>query len=80
MVDLVIHNPLAARLRAIADREQRQVEEVLAELLIQYESQVEETTAEASVPLVEALAAMEGMFGDKVTDLSTIVNETMEAY
>jgi hypothetical protein len=77
MDDLIIHNPLAEQLRSIAQREHRQVEEVLADLLKQYESQALSDTTQSKA---DALTAMAGMFDDDVTDLSTAVNETMDAY
>jgi hypothetical protein len=78
MADLIIHTELAERLRAIAEREQRQVEEVLADLVEQYEAQSEVSTTDEE--RAKARAEMEGMFDVDITDLSTTVNETMEAY
>jgi hypothetical protein len=78
MADLIIHTKLAERLRAIAEREQREVEEVLADLVAQYESQSE--THATDEDRAKALAEMAGMFDVDITDLSTTVNETMEAY
>jgi hypothetical protein len=78
MADLIIHTPLAERLRAIAEREQRQVEEVLTELVEQYESQSETNVNDEE--RAKALEEMIGMFDVDITDLSTTVRETMEAY
>jgi hypothetical protein len=78
MADLIIHTELAERLRAIAEREQRQVEDVLADLVTQYESQAQDDPAEEE--RAKARAEMAGMFDVDITDLSTTVRETMEAY
>lgn len=56
---------LFERLKAVAEQENRSVESVLATLLEFY-------TVKA-----EALRAMDGMFDDDITDLSTTVRETM---
>jgi hypothetical protein len=75
MTDLIIPDALAERLHAIAQREQRQIEEVLSDLVAQYEARSAE-----SLSRTEALAAMKGMFDDEVTDLSSTVRETMSDY
>lgn len=68
MSQLVIEHDLAERLQAIARRENRPVEDVLASLLDLYTAQS------------DSLAAMDGMFDDDVADLSTTVRETMDTY
>lgn len=68
MSQLVIEDELAERLRAIAQRENRAVEEVLA-------SMVEHYTARTA-----AFSALEGAFDDDVTDLSTTVRDTMNDF
>ncbi|HLE82252.1 MAG TPA: hypothetical protein VJA25_13325 [Dehalococcoidia bacterium] len=68
MAQLVIEQELADRLREIARRENRRVEEILASLLDLYTAQS------------DLLTAMDGMFDDEVTDLSTTVRETMDTY
>lgn len=68
MTKLVIQDDLAERLRDIARRENRLVEEVLSDLLELYDKSL------------DALEAMDGAFEDEVTDLSTTVRETMSEY
>jgi hypothetical protein len=79
MTDLSIPNELAERLHAIAQREQRQIEEVLSDLVAQYEARGAESSSQ-NLSRTEALAAMKGMFDDEVTDLSSTVRETMSDY
>jgi plasmid stability protein len=73
MAELIIHDQLAERLRGVAARENRSVEDVLSDLVDRY------TDAHVK-PSPDALAAMAGMFDDDVTDLSTTVDQTMRAY
>lgn len=80
MTDLIIQDELAERLRVIAQRENRPVEEVLAELLELYAVQSQDLQKEVRQSPADSLAAMEGMFDDDVTDLSTTVRETMGDY
>lgn len=68
MTQLIIEHTLAKRLLDLARRENRPVEEVLASMLETY-------TAQA-----EAFDAMKGAFDDDVSDLSTTVRETMDAF
>jgi len=77
MADLVIQDELAERLRVIARRENRPVEEVLAELLELYAAQLGASQKAVEPSSSDPLAAMEGMFDDAVTDLSTSVRGTM---
>lgn len=66
MADLIIGEALAQRLREIAARENRSVEDVI-------ETMVEEYTPQVSSD--EALLAMDGMFDDDITDLSSMTKE-----
>ena len=68
MSQLVIEHDMAEKLQAIAQRENRSVEDVLASLLEMYTAQS------------DALDAMDGVFDDPVTDMSTTIRETMDAY
>lgn len=68
MTSLMIPDPLAERLRAIARQENRPVEDVLASLLDMYARQL------------NALVSMDGMFEDDVSDLSASVRETMSRF
>ena len=68
MTTLVIPDSLAERLRHVAQQENRPLEDVLASLLDIYARQA------------DAFAAMDGMFDDDVTDLSTSVRDTMTDY
>jgi hypothetical protein len=71
MAELVIRGELAQRLRDIAARENRSVNEVLRSMIDQYLQQKQS----------EALLDMDGMFDDDVTDLSSITKEDVqEAY
>jgi len=64
---------LARRLEDIAQQEHRSVAEVLAALLKKYPAPVMENTGKVDDPIV-------GIFDDDVTDMSTTVRETMDAY
>ena len=79
MTTLIIEDELATQLSKIAKNEQRSVEEVLRSALDLYSSipQHEKLKSKTSK---EALLAMDGMFDDDITDLSTTVRETMAAY
>lgn len=73
MATLIIDEELARKLRQLAEREQRPIEDVLRAMVDRYESK----------PSAEQNAALEsliGMFDDDVTDLSTTVHETMRDY
>ena len=70
MAEIIVDNKLAERLKAIAARENRAVDDVLTDLLRLYDHQ---TNTASSSPL----DAMQGVFDDDVTDLSTTVRETM---
>ncbi len=80
MAELIIHDWLAERLRAIAQREHRPVEEVLTDLLERYDAQADDTRTETDQLALDPLAALEGMFDDDITDLSTSIRKTMAAY
>jgi len=71
MTQIIIQDELAERLQAIARRENRPVEAVLESLLGHYQDET---------ALVDPLAAMDGMFDDDITDLSTTVRETMQSF
>jgi len=65
-VAIQIHNEeLIERLQRLVARENRPIEELLLTLLDQYTSRL------------DAIEAMDGMFDDDITDLSTSVRETM---
>ncbi len=68
MTKLIIQDDLAERLRELARRENRQVEDVLSDLLELYDKSL------------DALEAMDGAFEDEVTDLSTTVRESMDEH
>lgn len=68
MSQLVIEHELAEKLQAIARRENRPIEEVLAALLEMY------------IARSDALDAMAGAFDDPVTDMSTSIRETLDTY
>jgi hypothetical protein len=72
MAELDIPRELVERLRRIAEREQRPVDDLVADLLALYAARQQGAAA--------ALDAMEGMFDDALTDLSTSVRETMRSY
>ncbi len=68
MATLVIPDELAERLQHTAQHENRTVEAVLAAMLDLYTHQT------------SAFLAMDGMFDDDVTDLSTSVRDTMRDF
>ncbi len=69
LVTIQIHNEqLVQRLQTLAARENRPIEELLQTLLDQYTSRI------------DAMEAMNGMFDDDISDLSTSVRETMNTY
>ncbi len=74
MADLVISDTdVAERLRRLAERQDRPVVEVLRSMLDKFD--------EPSISSNEALLAMDGMFDDDITDLSSITKEdVMVAY
>ncbi len=75
MANLTIDAEILQRLQEIAKQEKRPVNEVLRSMVEQYP---EKSTTSTSV---EALLAMDGMFDDDITDLSSITKEdVMEAY
>ena len=75
MAELIIHEKLAERLQAIARRENRPVEDVLASLLDLYSALPAPPPSDT-----DPFMAMEGMFDDDVTDLSETVRGTMTDY
>jgi hypothetical protein len=81
MTTLIIEDELAAQLTEIAADENRPVTDVLRSLLELYSALPKDTgLSMPSMTANEALEAMDGMFDDDVTDLSTTVRETMSAY
>jgi hypothetical protein len=73
MAMLIIDEELAKKLRLLAEREQRPVEDVLRTMVDRYEPK---PTPEQNA----ALEAMAGMLDEDITDLSTTVRETMKEY
>lgn len=86
MTDLPLPDELVTRLRALADREQRPVEEVVANLLDYYEPELPlETETELSddeTPSPDPLVGLVGLLDEytQETDLSTTVRETLKQY
>jgi hypothetical protein len=80
MTNQPIQDELAARLEAVARSEKRSVEAILSSLLDLYISLPQHLAPEAEDVQIDPLAAMDGMFDDDITDLSTTVRETMDAY
>lgn len=74
MADLIIHDTdVSERLRRLAEEQDRSVEDVLRSLL--------DKVDKPSISSNEALLAMDGMFDDDITDLSSITKEdVMNAY
>jgi hypothetical protein len=68
MGELMINDAVAERLYQIAQQENRSIENLLEALLDLYARQT------------DTLTAMDGMFDDDVSDLSTSVRETMNDY
>jgi hypothetical protein len=65
MTNLSIPDDLAERLQQLAQQEKRPIEDVLTSMVEVYTHQL------------SALIAMDGMFDDPITDLSTSIRETM---
>jgi hypothetical protein len=80
MTTLIVDDKLASQLQEIADDENRPVEDILRSLLELYAALPKNITPGAQRTRDEMLAAMDGMFDDDVTDLSTTVRGTMAAY
>ena len=80
MTELIIPDELAQRLQNIARRENRPLEAVLESLLEQYEPLRENIITKADQDSANPLTAMDGMFEDEITDLSTTVRETMAKF
>lgn len=80
MTTLIVEDKLASQLQEIADDENRPVEDVLRSLLELYAALPKEITPGTQKIRAELLAAMDGMFDDDITDLSTTVHETITAY
>lgn len=73
MSELIIHDELAERLQSIARYENRSVEEVISSLLALY-------LEHPGLSPADSLAALDGMFDDDITDLSTTSREVMADY
>jgi predicted transcriptional regulator len=71
MSDLVISDALAQRLQEIAAKENRPVEAVLQAMVEQYTQRQSRKVA---------LLAIDGMFDDNVTDLSTITSNDVKQF
>ena len=80
MTILTIKDDLAAQLDKIAQTEQRSVDEVLRSALELYASLPQDNGTKVPMTSNEALASMDGMFDDDITDLSTTVRKTMSTY
>jgi predicted transcriptional regulator len=78
MFQLAIDDQLASRLKAIAEREQRTVEDVLEEIVQHYE--VTALPHEATEEQMAALDALIGFIDEDITDLSMTVRETMTEF
>ena len=78
MFQLAIDDQLASRLKAIAEREQRPIEEVLESMVERHETFIatEHTADERALALEEFIGAID----DDVTDASMTVRETMAEY
>jgi metal-responsive CopG/Arc/MetJ family transcriptional regulator len=75
MVTINLPEELAQQLEAIAQRENRPVEDVVASMITKYEPQ--------SASQQEKDAAFEAMFGiydDDISDMSTTVSETLKQH
>ena len=72
MTELMVGEELARRLQQLATAEKRSVEALLRSMLDIY-------TTLPTLPeqARDAFAALEGMFDDEVSDLSTTVHQTM---
>lgn len=88
MADLIIDDDLLQRLREIARKENRPVEDVLRAMVEKYapEPDNHETlqsmidSYRARVAETDPLEAFLGMFDDEVGNLSETVRDTMKAY
>ncbi len=80
MADYRIPGPLAERLRAIAEQEQRSVEEVLSDMISQYQPRPEDSPVVRPTSVADALATREGMFDANMTALSTYMKKAIEDY
>lgn len=76
MADLTIRDDVAQRLREIAQREKRSVEEVLNEMIERYGDTGHAPESASSDPI----EAFIGAFDNDISDLSTTVRETMQTY
>lgn len=77
---LNIRPDLADQLQEIADREHRTIDDVLQDLLANYQPTPIEESIRLPDPDIDPFDAMCGMFDDPITDLSETVRETMEEF
>ncbi len=80
MADLIISHPLAEQLREIAQREQRHVEDLLRDMIYQYESLSEERVTITPTSVADAIAATEGLVGGPMLKIADAIKEAMDAY
>lgn len=80
MADLIIPHPLAEQLREIAQREQRHVEDLLRDMIYQYESLSEEEVTITPTSVADAIAATGGLFDDPMLKIAGALKEAMDAY
>lgn len=80
MVTVHISEALAKQLQAIAQRENRSIDEVVESLV--RDKVTEQPTPETapSSKAISALDALMGMFDDDITDMSSNVKETLREY
>lgn len=82
MTDLVLSGKAADKLRELAEREQRPVEDVVLDLIEQHSPTEQEIgtdeVSEAGDPLVGMIGLLDGFTNE--TDLSTTVRETLKKY
>ncbi len=78
MFQLAIDDQLASRLKAIAERERRPIEDVLETMVERYETAIttERTVDERALALEQFIGAIK----DNITDASMTVRETMAEF
>ncbi len=72
MGQLTLPQNIIQKLNEIARRENRPVEDIITAMIDEYKP--------GTRPATDSLAAMDGLFDDNVTDLSTAVRETMDEF
>lgn len=78
MAELMIAPEVAQQLEDIAERERRTITDLLRTMIEVYETRPNE--AEGDAMQDDPLENFIGAFHDEVTDLSTTVRETMDAF